>query len=113
MDTKIAGPWTRNENEVAQRSSLEFSFSGLKTSLRYQLEKMSPADIERRKADLCASYQAAVFNALVYPPLVLLWAFLVFRLRRPVTDEPSLLERQRQVLRLPNQAAAIERGRGW
>lgn len=50
---------------VAQRSSLEFSFSGLKTSLRYQLEKMSPADIERRKPDLCASYQAAVFNALV------------------------------------------------
>ncbi len=50
---------------VAQRSSLEFSFSGLKTSLRYQLEKMTSADIERRKADLCASYQAAVFNALV------------------------------------------------
>ncbi len=50
---------------VAQRSSLEFSFSGLKTSLRYQLEKMSPEDIARRKADLCASYQAAVFNALV------------------------------------------------
>ena len=50
---------------VAQRSSLEFSFSGLKTSLRYQLEKMTPAEIEARKADLCASYQAAVFNALV------------------------------------------------
>ncbi len=50
---------------VARRSSLEFSFSGLKTSLRYQLEKMAPADIERRKADLCASYQAAVFGALV------------------------------------------------
>jgi N6-L-threonylcarbamoyladenine synthase len=50
---------------VAQRSSLEFSFSGLKTSLRYQLEKMSAAEIERRKADLCASYQAAVFDALV------------------------------------------------
>ncbi len=50
---------------VAQRSSLEFSFSGLKTSLRYQLEKMPPAEIERRRADLCASYQAAVFNALV------------------------------------------------
>lgn len=50
---------------VAQRSSLEFSFSGLKTSLRYQLEKMPPADIDRRKGDLCASYQAAVFNALV------------------------------------------------
>ncbi len=26
---------------------------------------MSPAEIERRKADLCASYQAAVFSALV------------------------------------------------
>lgn len=50
---------------VARRSSLDFSFSGLKTSLRYQLEKMPPAEIERRKADLCASYQAAVFNALV------------------------------------------------
>ena len=50
---------------VAQRSTLEFSFSGLKTSLRYQLEKMPPAEIERRKADLCASYQAAVFEALV------------------------------------------------
>ncbi len=50
---------------VAQRSTLEFSFSGLKTSLRYQLEKMPPAEIELRKADLCASYQAAVFEALV------------------------------------------------
>jgi N6-L-threonylcarbamoyladenine synthase len=50
---------------VAQRSSLEFSFSGLKTSLRYQLEKMQPDEIERRRADLCASYENAVFNALV------------------------------------------------
>ncbi|MBI2496500.1 MAG: tRNA (adenosine(37)-N6)-threonylcarbamoyltransferase complex transferase subunit TsaD [Opitutae bacterium] len=50
---------------VARRSTLDFSFSGLKTSLRYQLEKMPPEEIERRKTDLCASYQAAVFNALV------------------------------------------------
>ncbi|MDP2137391.1 MAG: tRNA (adenosine(37)-N6)-threonylcarbamoyltransferase complex transferase subunit TsaD [Candidatus Didemnitutus sp.] len=50
---------------VAQKSTLDFSFSGLKTSLRYQLEKMSPADIETRKADLCASYQHAVMDALV------------------------------------------------
>src|SRR5882757_5800395 len=42
---------------VAQRSSLEFSFSGLKTSLRYQIEKMAPEEIGRRQADLCASYQ--------------------------------------------------------
>lgn len=50
---------------VAQRTTLEFSFSGLKTSLRYQLEKLSAAEVEARKADLCASYQAAVFDALV------------------------------------------------
>ena len=50
---------------VAQRASLEFSFSGLKTSLRYQLEKMAPDMIERRRADLCASYQRAVFESLV------------------------------------------------
>ncbi|HET7535592.1 MAG TPA: tRNA (adenosine(37)-N6)-threonylcarbamoyltransferase complex transferase subunit TsaD [Candidatus Didemnitutus sp.] len=50
---------------IAQRATLDFSFSGLKTSLRYQLEKMSPADIERQKADLCASYQASVMDALV------------------------------------------------
>ena len=50
---------------VAQRSTLEFSFSGLKTSLRYQLEKITPAEIERRRADFCASYQRAVFEALV------------------------------------------------
>jgi N6-L-threonylcarbamoyladenine synthase len=41
-----------------------FSFSGLKTSLRYQLEKMSDAELEARMADLCASYQEAVVDAL-------------------------------------------------
>lgn len=50
---------------VAQRASLDFSFSGLKTSLRYTLEKMQPAEIEVRKADLCASYQHAVMDALL------------------------------------------------
>ncbi len=47
------------------RSDLDFSFSGLKTSLRYQLEKMTPPEIEARTADLCASYQQAVIDALV------------------------------------------------
>jgi N6-L-threonylcarbamoyladenine synthase len=50
---------------VAQKATLDFSFSGLKTSLRYTLEKMPPEEIERRKADLCASYQHAVMDALV------------------------------------------------
>ena len=43
----------------------KFSFSGLKTSLRYLLEKLSDAELEARKSDLCASYQQAVVDALV------------------------------------------------
>ncbi|MEX2044594.1 MAG: tRNA (adenosine(37)-N6)-threonylcarbamoyltransferase complex transferase subunit TsaD, partial [Opitutus sp.] len=50
---------------IGRREELDFSFSGLKTSLRYLLERMSPPDIEARRADLCASYQQAVVDALV------------------------------------------------
>ncbi len=50
---------------IGRRDELDFSFSGLKTSLRYLLEKMSPAEIEAQRADLCASYQQAVIDALV------------------------------------------------
>jgi N6-L-threonylcarbamoyladenine synthase len=49
---------------IGPRSDLDFSFSGLKTSLRYQLEKMSAEDVEARTPDLCASYQQAVIDAL-------------------------------------------------
>ncbi|MBL9193962.1 MAG: tRNA (adenosine(37)-N6)-threonylcarbamoyltransferase complex transferase subunit TsaD [Opitutaceae bacterium] len=47
------------------REELEFSFSGLKTSLRYRLEKMTAEEVVARRADLCASYQHAVIDALV------------------------------------------------
>jgi N6-L-threonylcarbamoyladenine synthase len=50
---------------LGPKSELDFSFSGLKTALRYQLEKMAPSEIEARMADLCASYQQAVMDALV------------------------------------------------
>ena len=49
---------------IGRRDELDFSFSGLKTSLRYLLEKMTPAEIAARRADLCASYQQAVIDAL-------------------------------------------------
>lgn len=49
---------------IGRRDELDFSFSGLKTSLRYQLEKMTAAEVENRRADLCASYQQAVVDAL-------------------------------------------------
>ncbi len=49
---------------IGRRDELDFSFSGLKTSLRYLLEKMPMEQIQARLADLCASYQQAVVDAL-------------------------------------------------
>lgn len=50
---------------MIQSPEVKFSFSGLKTSLRYRLEKMSDAELEDSMSDLCASYQQAVVDALV------------------------------------------------
>jgi N6-L-threonylcarbamoyladenine synthase len=41
-----------------------FSFSGLKTSLCYRLEKMADGELAARLPDLCASYQEAVVDVL-------------------------------------------------
>lgn len=49
---------------IGRRDELDFSFSGLKTSLRYLIEKMTPAEVEARLPDLCASYQQAAVDAL-------------------------------------------------
>ena len=51
---------------IGGRGELDFSFSGVKTSLRYQLEKLSPEEIAARMPDLCASYQQAVLDALIH-----------------------------------------------
>lgn len=48
-----------------RREDVAFSFSGLKTSLRYRLEKMGDSELETLLPDLCASYQEAVVEALV------------------------------------------------
>mgnify|MGYP000058626422 CR=1 FL=1 len=42
----------------------DFSFSGLKTSLLYRLQKMSEEEIQDRYLDLCASYQEAAVDQL-------------------------------------------------
>ena len=47
------------------RSDLDFSFSGLKTSLRYRLEKMALDEVAGCLHDLCASYQQAVIDSLL------------------------------------------------
>jgi N6-L-threonylcarbamoyladenine synthase len=44
---------------------LDFSFSGLKTALLYAVRDLDAAELERRRADLAASYQAAVVDQLV------------------------------------------------
>lgn len=49
---------------IGPKSELDFSFSGLKTSLRYTLEKLSTEQIQASLPDLCASYQQAVIDAL-------------------------------------------------
>lgn len=50
---------------AGSREDLSFSFSGLKTSLRYRIEKMSPEEVRARLPDLAASYQQAVIDALL------------------------------------------------
>lgn len=50
---------------IGQREELDFSFSGLKTSLRYRIEKMTTEEVTDRLPDLAASYQWAVIDALV------------------------------------------------
>ena len=49
----------------APGDGLDFSFSGLKTALLYKIRDLGEAQAERRRADLAASYQAAITGALV------------------------------------------------
>lgn len=42
-----------------------FSFSGLKTALLYDLREREPAEVEVHRADIAASYQAAIVDQLV------------------------------------------------
>jgi len=49
---------------VARVPGLDFSFSGLKTALLYKVRELGDA-VAERKADLAASYQRAIVQALV------------------------------------------------
>lgn len=50
---------------IADKNDLRFSFSGLKTSLLYTLQKMNKEEVDSRFKDLCASYQKAAVDQLV------------------------------------------------
>jgi N6-L-threonylcarbamoyladenine synthase len=49
---------------IGKRDELDFSFSGLKTSLRYRIQAMPEPQVRSALPDLCASYQEAVVAAL-------------------------------------------------
>ena len=50
---------------VARVPGFDFSFSGLKTALVYAVRELPAGELERRRADLAASYQRAIVRALV------------------------------------------------
>ena len=49
---------------IPEKADLRMSFSGLKTALRYQVEKLSDAELAAALPDLCAGYQEAVLAQL-------------------------------------------------
>ncbi len=50
---------------LAGSAGCDFSFSGLKTALYYQLRRMDPDSIATKRRDLAASYQQAVIDCLL------------------------------------------------
>jgi N6-L-threonylcarbamoyladenine synthase len=46
-------------------AELDFSFSGLKTALLYKVRDLGEEEAEHRRADLAASYQAAIVASLI------------------------------------------------
>jgi N6-L-threonylcarbamoyladenine synthase len=49
---------------MSRDPGLDFSFSGLKTALVYLCRDLGPDEVERRRADLAASFQAAAVDQL-------------------------------------------------
>jgi N6-L-threonylcarbamoyladenine synthase len=49
---------------VADVPGFDFSFSGVKTALLYAVRELDHGELERRRADLAASYQRAIVRAL-------------------------------------------------
>ena len=62
---------------AARVPGLDFSFAGLKTALLYTTRDLGPEETERRRADLAASYEHAIVEALIA------------RVERALRDEPG------------------------
>jgi N6-L-threonylcarbamoyladenine synthase len=50
---------------AARVAGLDFSFAGLKTALLYKVRDLGPEETSRRAADLAASYEHAIVEALI------------------------------------------------
>jgi N6-L-threonylcarbamoyladenine synthase len=55
----------RGRGREAFTRSLDFSFAGLKTALLYRLRELPEVEAQARRADLAASYQAAIVDSLI------------------------------------------------
>ena len=55
----------RGSSRQAFAQSLDFSFAGLKTALLYRLRELGEGEAQARRADLAASYQAAIVDSLI------------------------------------------------
>ena len=55
----------RGQGREAFAKGLDFSFAGLKTALLYKLRELGEAEAQARRADLAASYQAAIVDSLI------------------------------------------------
>jgi N6-L-threonylcarbamoyladenine synthase len=61
---RLGDPEAFSFPRAAPGSGLDFSFSGLKTSLLYRVRDLGPEAVEERRADLAASFQRAIVDAL-------------------------------------------------
>ena len=55
----------RGSRSQAFARSLDFSFAGLKTALLYRLRECSESEVQARRADLAAAYQAAIVDSFI------------------------------------------------
>ncbi|RMF68626.1 MAG: tRNA (adenosine(37)-N6)-threonylcarbamoyltransferase complex transferase subunit TsaD [Calditrichaeota bacterium] len=69
---KNANPTLTFPRAVVKNEALAFSYSGLKTAVLYHLKSISPAEREKEKANIAASFQSAAIEVLVEKSLAAL-----------------------------------------
>lgn len=57
--------WFELPVPMRKSSTLNFSYSGLKTALLYKVQDLTDEQLEEHRADLAASYQQAAFGSLI------------------------------------------------